>query len=152
VALVILLVGLSLTNLMLVAGNSLALRGRPAPIYRDAGEVAALDWLNKRAEFDDVVFASYPTGNYLPARVKARAFVGHGPESIRPDEKKALVAQFFTPATRDAWRQGLLLEYGVDWVFWGPFEQKLGDFDPAQADYLTLAYDVGGYRVFEVDE
>jgi hypothetical protein len=40
----------------------------------------------------------------------------------------------------------------VDWVFWGPFEQKLGDFDPAQADYLTLAYDVGGYQVFEVDE
>lgn len=152
VALLILLVGLSLTNLMLVAGNSLALRGRPAPIYRDAGEVAALDWLDKRAEFDDVVLASYPTGNYLPARVKARVFVGHGPESIRPEEKKALVAQFFMAATRDAWRQSLLLEYGVDWVFWGPFERKLGGFDPVQADYLTLAYDAGGYKVFEVDE
>jgi hypothetical protein len=152
VALLILLVGLSLTNLMLVAGNLLVLRGRPSPIYRGAGEVAALDWLNKRAEFDDVVLASYPTGNYLPARVKARAFVGHGPESIRPDEKKALVAQFFAAATGDVWRQSLLLDYGVDWVFWGPFERKLGDYDPAQADYLTLVYDAGGYRVFEVDE
>jgi hypothetical protein len=152
VALLLLLVGLSLTNLMLVAGNSLALRGRPAPIYRNAGEVSALDWLNQRAEFDDVVLASYPTGNYLPARVKARAFVGHGPETIRPDEKEALVAQFFTAATREAWRQSLLLEYGVDWVFWGPLERKLGSFDPSQADYLTLAYDADEYRVFEVNE
>jgi hypothetical protein len=147
----VLLVGLSLTNVLLVTGNSLALHGRPAPIYRDAGEVAALDWLDGRVGFDDVVLAAYETGNYLPARVGARAFVGHGPESVRADEKRALVTRFFDAATDDAWRRDLLSEYGVDWVFWGPAERRLGDFNPGQAAWMTPVYDAGGYAIFEVE-
>lgn len=150
VVLAVLLVGLSLTNVMLVAGNSLALRGQPAPIYRDAGEVVALDWLNERAEFDDVVLSAYKTGNYLPVRAKARSFVGHGPETIRVGEKKALVAQFFAAETDDLWRRTLLSDYGVDWVFWGPVERTLGAFDPMEVEYLTLVYEVRGHALFEV--
>jgi hypothetical protein len=147
---VVLLVGLSLTNVMLVAGNCLALRGQPAPIYRDKWEVAALDWLGQRVEFDDVVLGAYGTGNYLPARAKARSFVGHGPESVRVDEKKALVAQFFASETGDQWRRDLLSSYGVDWLFWGPIEQELGGFDPRGVGYLQQVYDTMGYIIFEV--
>jgi hypothetical protein len=154
VLIAVLLVGLSLTNVMLVGGNCLALQGLPAPIYRDAAEVAALDWLAEEGQVasDDVVLTTYETGNYLPARIHARAFVGHGPESIRADEKKALVARFFAGETGDAWRRDLLSEYGVDWVFWGPAERASGSFDPGQVEYLTLAYDVDGYAVFRVNE
>jgi hypothetical protein len=148
----VLLVGLSLTNVMLVLGNCLALRERPDPIYRDAGEVAALDWLGERAEFDDVVLAAYESGNYLPARAQARPFVGHGPESIRADEKKALAAQFFAATTDDVWRRDLVAEYGVDWVFWGPWERALGTFDPHAAPYLQPVYEAGSYTIFQVDE
>jgi uncharacterized membrane protein len=94
--------------------------------------------------------ASYETGNYLPARVGARAFVGHGPESVRAAEKKALAAQFFRGATEDTWRQNLLTEYGIDYVFWGPQERKLGDFDLAAAEYLQRVYGQSGYLLFEV--
>jgi hypothetical protein len=135
---------------MLVAGNCLALRGQPAPIYRDKWEVAALDWLGQRVEFDDVVLGAYGTGNYLPARAKARSFVGHGPESVRVDEKKALVAQFFASETGDQWRRDLLSSYGVDWLFWGPIEQELGGFDPRGVGYLQQVYDTMGYIIFEV--
>jgi hypothetical protein len=148
----LLLAALSLTNVMLVAGNCLSLRGKPAPIYRDTGEVAALDWLNQQVESDDVVLAAYETGNYLPARVKARAFVGHGPESVHADEKKRLVAYFFDGATDDAWRRDLLSQYGVDWVFWGPAERAMGDFDPSQAAYLAPVYDAPEYTLFRVEE
>ena len=152
VVVTVLLVGLSLTNVLLVAGNCLVLRGQPAPIYRDAGEVAALDWLSERVESDDVVLAAYETGNYLPVRVGARTFVGHGPESIRADEKKALVALFFAEATDDVWRCDLLSEYGVDWVFWGPAERGLGTFDLRAASYLRRVYEAGGYILFEVEQ
>jgi len=148
----VLLVGLPLTNVMLVAGNCMSLRGEPAPIYRDIGEVAALDWLNEQAESDDVVLAAYETGNYLPTRVQARAFVGHGPESVRADEKKALVARFFDARTDDAWRRRLLAQYGVDYVFWGPAEQDLGGFNPGEAAYLDSVYQSGAYALFEVAE
>jgi len=146
------LIVLSLTNVLLVAGNSLALLNQPAPIYRDAGEIAALDWLNGRVEPDDVILASYATGNYLPARVGARVFVGHGPESVRAGEKKALVARFFNAATNDTWRQHLLAEYGVDYVFWGPAERALGAFDPRDTDYFNFVYEMDDYTLFEVIE
>jgi hypothetical protein len=154
VVMAVLLVGLSLTNVMLVAGNCLALRGQPAPIYRDVAEVAVLDWLAEgdRVGFDDVVLATYETGNYLPARTKARVFVGHGPETIRANEKKILVARFFDAATDDAWRQQLLTRYGVDYVFWGPEEQALGAFDPKKVGYLTPVYEADNYVLFEVVE
>jgi hypothetical protein len=151
VVLGVLMVGLSLTNVLLVAGNCLTLQGKPAPIYRDTAEVAALDWLDERVDFDHVVLAAHGTGNYLPARVGARAFVGHGPETVRFSEKKALVARFFQAPTSDAWRQGLLDEYGVDYVFWGAAERQLGTFDPQAASYLRQVYEAGKYAVLEVE-
>jgi hypothetical protein len=143
---------LSLTNVLLVAGNCLALRGLPGPIYRDAGEVAALDWLSKQVEPEDVVLSSYETGNYLPARVWARVFVGHGPETVYFAEKKALMACFFDAATDDAWRRDLLEEYGIDYVFWGPAERRVGDFDPQAVSYLREIYNANGYTMFEAEQ
>ena len=148
----IVLVVLPLTNGLLVMGNILALQGSAAPIYRDAGELAALDWLGEQVQPDGVVFASYETGNYLPVRVGARAFVGHGPESIHAEEKRLLVARFFDAATDDAWRQQLLLRYGVDYVFWGPIERHLGAVDLQTAPYLRRVYEMGAYAIFEVDQ
>jgi len=136
---------------LLVAGNCVALEGQPAPIYRDMTEVAALDWLDERVEPDDVVLAAHDTGNYLPARVGARAFVGHGPETVRFDEKKALVARFFDAPADDAWRQAVLREYSVAYVFWGPAERRLGTFDLQAASYLRQVYQAGGYAIFEVE-
>jgi hypothetical protein len=146
----VLLITLLPTNAMLIAGNALALRGLPGPIYRDGAEVTALDWLSQQVEPDDVVLASYETGNYLPARVGARAFVGHGPESVQAAQKKVLAAQFFDAATHRTWRQQLLAEYGIDYVFWGPTERDLGSFVPQGADYLQRIYEQDGYLLFEV--
>jgi hypothetical protein len=144
------LVGLLPTNVMLIVGNSMALRGRPAPVFRDAEEVAVLNWLSRRVEPSDVVLTSYGTGNYLPARVDARAFVGHGPESADVEQKKALVARFFDEATDDAWRRQLLKDYGVDFVFWGPMERNLGTFEPGGVGYLEAAFGGNAYLVFEI--
>jgi hypothetical protein len=150
-AAIVILVILSLTNVLLVAGNCLALRGLPAPIYRDADEIAALDWLHVQTEPADVVLSSYETGNYLPARVWARVFVGHGPETVHFDEKQALAIRFFDALTDDGWRYELLAYYGVDYVFWGPAERRLGDYDPHLSSYyLWPIYEADGYSIFKV--
>jgi uncharacterized membrane protein len=96
------------------------------------------------------VLASYGTGNYLPARVGARVFVGHGPESVNAEQKKMLVARFFGGSADDAWRQRLLDEYSVSFVFWGPGERALGTFEPVGAGYLEPVYERDDYAVFEV--
>jgi len=144
------LVVISLTNGLLIGGSCLSLRGQPAPIYRDVDEVSTMDWLSGFVKNDSIVLAAYETGNYLPVRVGACVFVGHGPETVDCEEKRALVARFFDDATADSWRQGLLAEYGVDYVFVGPRERELGGFEPDRAAYLLEIQRVDDYAVYEV--
>ncbi|NLE44949.1 MAG: hypothetical protein GX620_09535 [Chloroflexi bacterium] len=141
---------LPLTNGLLVGGSSLFLLNRPAAIYRHAEEIEVMDWLAARTTVEDVVLAAYGTGNYLPVRVPARVFVGHGPESVRADEKRELVARFFSNSVDHRWRESLIAEYHIRFVFVGPVERVSGGFDPSQAPYLELVHKVGDYAIFEV--
>ncbi len=147
-----LLIVLSLTNGLLVGESCVMLLGRPASVFRHVDEVAALDWLGGRAAPDDVILSAYETGNYLPARVMARSFIGHGPETVHLTAKRALVARFFDPAVSDGWRRDMLAEYGVDWIFWGPAERALGHFDPRTVLWLEPLYQGDGYTILRVTE
>ncbi|OQY19501.1 MAG: hypothetical protein B6I34_09515 [Anaerolineaceae bacterium 4572_32.1] len=130
------------TSLILLAGSSGWMLARPAPVFRDSAEITALDWLAERVAPDNVVLTAYDTGTYLPVRAGARAFLGHGLETVDADEKEALVVRFFDVTATDSWRQQLLEKHDVDYVFWGPSERALGDFDPAQAAYLRQIYNL----------
>jgi len=138
------------TGFILLAGSSAMMFARPPIIFRDAAEIAALDWMSERVRSDDVVLAAYETGNYLPARMVARAFLGHGLETVDVGEKETAVARFFGAGASDAWRQRLLAQYGIDYVFWGPWERQLGAFDLRTAPYLREVYQAEGYAIFEV--
>ena len=138
------------TSLFLVASSSAWMFDTPPPAFREAAEVAALDWLSGQVQAEDVVLAAYDTGSYLPVRVVARVFLGHGLETVDAQEKEALLAHFFDGATDDARRQHLLAQYGVDYVFWGPAERALGGFDAGHVPYLKPLYSAGGTTVFEV--
>ncbi len=138
---------LSLSNLMLVAGGVLEVSRRAAPLFHAGAVVSAADWLGTHATADQVVLAAYETGNYLPTRMSARVFAGHGPETVHSDVKRALLRRFFGPGDDD-FRRRLLQEYGVDYVFYGPAEQSLGDFSPADAPYLQAVYDNGTVQIY----
>ncbi|HDQ71107.1 MAG TPA: hypothetical protein ENN19_03305 [Chloroflexi bacterium] len=140
------------TGLILLLGGSAWMLSCPPLVFRDRGEVAALDWLDKRIQPDDVVLTAYDTGNYLPVRVFGRVFLGHGLETVDAEVKEAQVARFFDVRTDDDWRRNLLMAYGIDYVFWGPAERALGAFDPHNTPYLQSIYEVNGYAVFEVGE
>lgn len=140
-----------LTSLLILVSSSIWITQQPFPSFRDSAEVAALDWLAARTRPSDVVLTAYDTGAYLPARVNARVLAGHDLEAMDAEEKKALIDRFFDAATDDAWRRQFLTRYGVDYVFWGPAERRLGDFDPATVRYLSQVYQVEQYSLFTVE-
>jgi hypothetical protein len=150
-ALAALLCLLFATYFLLLTEQSTRMLAQLPPSFRAGGEITALEWLSQRATFDDVVLSSYDTGNYLPTRVAARAFLGHGPETAYSDQKRELVAEFYHSATSDAWRREFLRQWPITYVFFGPLEKKVGQFDPAQTDYLTLVYDRDGYQIYQVN-
>jgi hypothetical protein len=141
---------LSLSNILLVLGNLGPIHQLTTPIYRPAAEVAALEWLADHAQADETALASFETGNVVPAWTDLRAFAGHGPETLHNTEKAEDLEQFFDPATSDTWRQTLLHDFGLDYVFQGPFERELGNWDPSYAQYLVPVYRREAYVIYEV--
>jgi uncharacterized membrane protein len=140
---------LSLSNFSILVGASREVSRQSLPLFHPAAQVSAADWLGVHATSDQVVLAACDTGNYLPTRMPARVFVGHGPETVNSDMKCAMVHRFFGDGD-DVFRRRLLGDYGVTYVFYGPSERALGGFSPADAPYLRLVYDNGPVQIYQV--
>jgi hypothetical protein len=145
-AITLILLAMVPTNILLMGSGTLAVIARAAPIFRDGGEVKALDWLAARATYDDVVLSSYSAGNYLPARAGARVYIGLGTETVHVEEKRAAMNQFFAASTSDEWRTQFLRQERITYVFATP-EDK---FTPGSTHSLLPVYQAGGYTVYKV--
>jgi hypothetical protein len=140
----------SLTNLFLLIGSLVSVSLRQPPIFHPTTQLEAMQWLDQEAD-GEVVLAVYETGNVLPAYANVRAFVGHGPETVNSDEKRALAQAFFGNTADEAWRRALLKKFNVRYVYYGPNEKAAGDFVPGQATYLREIYQNEDVRIFEVN-
>ncbi len=130
----------TLSNVLLLLGFVVIVAGRPATVFNQRAVLDAIDWLDVHAPPDSVVLAAYDTGNLLPARAVVRSFVGHGPESVQAEAKKAQVKAFFGDTMTDEERIALLETYQVGYVFHGPSERALGTFTPARLPNLRPVY------------
>lgn len=139
----------ALSNVLLVSMSLVEIADRSLPVFRPAGEIAAIDWLAGHANPDEVVLCAYQSGNLIPARARLRVFLGHGPETLHNEEKREAVRRFFDPATSDEWRQKLLDQYDIAWVFQGPAERALGEWNPESAPYLIPVYEKGAYAIYQ---
>lgn len=137
-------------NLYLFAWRFIDLRRAEAPFYMPTDSIAAYDYLETRVASDDVVFSSLTSGQFVPMLTDARAYLGHWAQTLDFHGKSADVETFFAANTEDSWRQALILEYGLDYVIYSPFEASLGDFDPAAAGYLEEVFRSGETVVYAV--
>lgn len=146
------LVGLlSVSNLLILAGATLAARQMEPPLFQPGPVITAADWLDARAAPDDVVLATYETGNFLPTRMRARVFAGHGPETVRSDEKRALVRQFFAAPT-GPFHCRFLHQRRITYLFYGPQEQAAGPFRPEQTTCLSPVYSNQAVTIYRVSD
>ncbi|HJW84608.1 MAG TPA: hypothetical protein VJ754_09925 [Anaerolineae bacterium] len=116
------------TTLLLMAIMSTAtMRPPDGRLFFSANEAAAFDWLRLAAHAPrkPVVIAAPETGLFLPAWADVRVIYGHPFETLDAAETRSKVESFFA-GTAD--RTDMLR--GVDYIFFGPREKKLGEADP----------------------
>jgi len=139
------------TTLILIGGGWWAVARPSVPLYRPAAEVRAMNWLADHAAPEQVVLASFDTGNVLPAWAPIRSVIGHGPETAGLAELRPKVEGFFGNAMTESERRALLVGQSVDFVLVGPEERKLGPWESIPPE-LRPVYDESGYTVYSVDE
>lgn len=120
-------------------------------LFRPRAEIQAIDWLRDHTARSDAVLGAYWTGSFIPARAGNAVFLGQRYETTRFEDKIAWVSQFFNGAADDVWRKSLLTQYHVAYVFEGPRERALGNFDPARTDYLKPVFSNNGASIYRVN-
>jgi hypothetical protein len=141
--------GLLLPSSAMLLVGALPVAMRPStPVFAPASAVQAYDWLRQHATPGDHVLASYETGNALPAWAPVRVVIGHGPESIDLPELRLAVRDYYqSRGMAQPEREAFLAAHQIQWVFWGPAERTLGDWNLLRDPSLTLAYTDGGYTI-----
>jgi len=137
-----------MSNLYLTTALAVAAATRAPALFWSANLLAAVDWLGENAAPEETVLSSFDVGNLIPARIGHRVVIGHGMETVDYRGKQEAVEQFFSARTSDAERLALLEEWGVVWVFYGPEERGLGEFDPATVPWLQPVFRSGEVVVY----
>jgi hypothetical protein len=145
-----LLVGLALpSTVFLLLSASLAAASGAPDMFHSADEIAAVDWLGANSSPDDTVLASYDIGGFIPPRIGHRVFMGHWTETVDVAGKRTAAEHFYGAASDDE-RLAILRQYRIAYVFYGPRERELGEFNPALADYLTRVFNDHDVSVYQV--
>jgi hypothetical protein len=142
---------MSMSNLYLTLGHTLAAAARSPALFWPASTTASVDWLGKNSQPEDVILADFKVGSLIPGRIGRRVVLGHWMETVNYKEKADLVSRFFDAATSPEERFGLLLHHGVGYVFYGPEERALGNFDPNSVDYLKPVFSNDPVSIYRVD-
>jgi hypothetical protein len=120
------------------------------PLFLPQADETAVQWLAAHTTVEDVVFAAYPVGNYLPRVSPARVFVGQPFITVEMDKKLALQAQFWQPETTEAWRQAFLAEWGITYVYVGSYERPLLPQNSTPPGELVYAND--GVEIYAIPQ
>lgn len=138
------------STLFLLLSLGLAAFSPGPPLFYPADTFRAESWLGQNRLDATTVLSSIEVGNRLPARTGQRVVLGHWNLTLGFDRKQSEVSTFFDEKTPDLERAALLRRYGVDLLYYGPDEQKLGGFDPAAAPYLSPVYQAGDITLYRV--
>jgi hypothetical protein len=147
----IILLVMSQSNIYLLADISVTAAVRqPFPFFRSEMESQAMDWLKATGDETKIVMTSAETGNFLAAQVGNPVVLGHWAETVDFATRRLEAEQFYAAATNDEWRKEFLSGYGVSYVWYGPQERRLGDFEPEKAAYLYPVYQEAQITIFSV--
>jgi hypothetical protein len=140
----------TLTFGMLLLWNLASVANRQPEYFYSSDQLIVAHWLETHATYADGVLASFSTSTFLPAYADVRVHAGHHNETAWVDDRKTEIQKFFRADTSDEWRRELLQRYGMTYVFYGPDERVLGDFDPTHSPYLTPEFESGAIRLYQV--
>lgn len=140
------------TNLYLLAWRVVDLNRHDYPYYLYRDDLAAMHWLDQHTDPDDVVLSSFIIGHYIPGLAGNKAFLSNAVMTMDFNRKREMVYDFFDPATPDHERLAMIQEYGIRYIFFGPAERELDDYDPATAPWLALTFSTPQVKVYRVTD
>ncbi|MBU0625631.1 hypothetical protein KKF05_04790 [Patescibacteria group bacterium] len=109
-----------------IAGSCrLFFTNQPPIFYFTPTERQALDWINQNTPVDAAFMSSVESGNSIVGWADRRVFVGHWSNSGDVVGQTKIMQRFFA-GLDDQQRADFMRQQGIDYVFVGPSERRLG--------------------------
>jgi len=137
--------------IFLLAGGVKSATQPALPLFRTSGEVQTFEYIASHVPENSIVLSSHRTGNALPAWAPVHVVLGHSPETPDFEVIKTRVRDFYSQEMPDHARRTFLSRHEVDYVYWGPYEQQLGNWEPMEADFLSLYYRDKDFVIFQTE-
>jgi hypothetical protein len=112
-------------------------------------EKGAIEYLRANANCDDITLASYDTGNYLPAYVCLKSFVGHWSLTPFYAERLSDATEFYDPNSPDSQRVALIDQYNIRYIYLREAEGYQGNDFLDRVGYLKLVYRNSKISIYE---
>jgi hypothetical protein len=138
------------TNIYLILWRFIDLRRHEYPYYLHQTELAAMDWLETNAKKNDVILSSLTIGQYIPSETGMFVFLAHWAQTVDYYNKESMVNEFFNPQVSNDRRQAILHQYSVDYIFYGPVERALGQYNLADSPLLQKVQTVDNVDIYQV--
>jgi len=107
-------------------------------------------WLKQNTPATSIIFSDVKTGNVLPAYALRTSYVGHPVESPFYNQRKLEPAWFFSQNRLAEEEINFLQQRRINYLFYGPREQLLGDYRPATKNYLRNVYQNQSVVIYQV--
>jgi hypothetical protein len=140
------------TMIVILWGASIQASLPSSPLFILVREVEAYLYLKEIAPPNSLVLSSFEVGNSLPAWAPVRVVQGHGPETIHLADWQARINEaFFSPRDQEDC-EFLLKDSDLNYLFWGPEEENLWNWDPDLNNCLNQVYNSGDYKIYRVTD
>ena len=138
------------TNVYLWTWRFVDLGRHDSPYYLQRDEVAALAWLEKNVQPDDVVLSSLTLREYVPAITGAHAFLAHWAQTVDFYTKADMVERLFSGAMPPDEQAQVLDRFGVDYILVGAADVVGPESSLFAANSSNIVLDLPRVRIYRV--
>lgn len=120
-------------------------------MYLPVEEYQAMSWLKDHQGENETVLSNEITGNTLPSITGKLVAIGHGHQTSNSEKKFWFVDHiFFATNNQDESKIEWLKANRVGYVYIGPLERALGNFQPEQKNYLQKKFQNQSVSIYQV--
>jgi hypothetical protein len=135
---------------VLLMGGAINALAPAEPVFIPEEEAEAYLYLKQVSGKEARVLSSLETGNALPAWAPVYVVLGHPVETLEFQETNQWVEAFYRGELNAEEMSGLMHDYSIDYVFWGPAEKTLSK--GAELNHSCLEWVYGNQvQIFRVN-
>ncbi|HSM24671.1 MAG TPA: hypothetical protein VK856_07410 [Anaerolineaceae bacterium] len=138
-----------LSNLIIFAGSTTAINNQDEIFFINKNVISAFDWMDQNLEDNSIILSNEPHGLVIPAFGHYRVVYGHPFESIRAEEMKMKVNDFWVDQMSEENAKKFITENNVGYIFC-EYEKTINGCPPITDQYEVI-YNSDHIAIFQVE-